>query len=176
MGFVVTTESALDPERTLASGFSHPLPRKRSALRPSGHSAPLALSTLPLDSSRRDVPRFSTCTLSRVVPVTSPDALMLKTVCWPCLQPDQLRLIMLSCYSITCHVYAWYVNTWHTITWYLSSTCSYLTPVCITWQLSVITWHPISYYLTPAPVMLSLTTCPLLRHDLSLVSCLNTCH
>ena len=38
------------------------------------------LSALPLDSSSRDAVRFSTHTLSRVVLVTSPGALVLNTI------------------------------------------------------------------------------------------------
>ena len=54
---------------------------------------------------------------------------MLNTVCCLYFQHAQLRLIVLSYYSITCHVFTWYLNTCHAITSYLSFTYYYLTHV-----------------------------------------------
>jgi len=129
LGWLVATESALKPRAYLTSGpfslrsltiskgkwlgptglsvlqppVSHYLEREVIGTVRFFSSAWLswsALSTLPLDSSRREAAGFSTRTLSRVVPVTLPDAPVLNTVCYLCLQLAQLRLVVLSYYSI----------------------------------------------------------------------------
>ena len=51
------------------------------------------------------LPDFSTRTLSRVVPVTLPDAPVLNTGCCLCLQLAQLRLVVLSYCFTACHYF-----------------------------------------------------------------------
>ena len=90
MGFVVATESALRSRayfslQALAYYLKKEvrLDRQVSQLR---LVRMFSANALPLNLSRRDVARFFTHTLSRVVPVTSPDALVLNIVCCPYLQ------------------------------------------------------------------------------------------
>ena len=146
LGWLVATESALKPRAYLASGpfslRSLTISKEKwvETVR-SLSSAWLswsAFSALPLDSSRRDTAWFSTRTLSRIVPVTFPYAPVLNIVCCLCLQLAQLRLVVLSYYSITCHVLTWYVNTWYAIT--LTDVLSPNIRHAITWQGSLL-WY-----------------------------------
>ena len=87
-GFVVATGSALKPRAYFSlRALAHYLEREvRSDHQVFQLRLVGTLSALPLDSSRRDAAGFSIRTLSRVVPLTSPGALVLNTVCCPYLQ------------------------------------------------------------------------------------------